>query len=422
MNAIIVTNRSVQEVRKAIGSADISYEKTGRFEGGEFLEHCLSVAKIHVEAFILDLDCAETAFILEGIRQYRLLRYDTPIIVIALDRHKEDGFVRQLGEQGIEVITTEPGTSIKAVSKALTTLLPQNTQQDQPLPEKTKDPDESNIEMDRIQDKIYRYTSKIQGNSHNDSTDVMNLELPDLPFQEKILVQERIIGTIVVAVMGVETKLGCTHFSIMIANYLNRKGYTVALVEANGSNDFAQVENAYEGIKDYNNPTTQFSINGVTYYKSNHDKDMSALIAKGYDYLILDIGGCEESDWSEEFFRANAQFILGGGSEWRQNKIRRFREKYQKLDQSNWFYCIPFIGSQSVNDIRKLLPGNLVFSIPAHADPYRTQGDSDSILSKIMKPYLGVKKRSHQSKGWIYGIIGGCVIVIIILTILLVLK
>ncbi|WP_110931521.1 hypothetical protein [Paenibacillus bouchesdurhonensis] len=416
MNALIISAKAAAQVRKAIGNSDISYEKTGRFSGSEYLEFIHSVARINIQTFITDMDCTEAQPFLEGIRQYKSLRSHTQIVVIALDRHEEDGMVHQLADMGIQVITTVPGTKPESIIQALNKLLPNNQSQ----PEAALELNDSEVQMERVKDRIYRFTSKLQS-SYLENADVMDLEIPELPFQERVIVQDRIIGTITIAVMGVESKVGSTHFSILISNYLNRKGYSVAIVEANSSQDFSYIESAYEGIRDYTNPTTQFSINGVVYYKSTDKIDMSSLLAAGYDYLILDIGSYAESEWSAEFYRANAQILIGAGSEWRQPRIKEFRDAHKKSDQSTWFYCIPFVDPISIADIRKELPGNLVYRIPPHADPYKTQGETDSTISKLLKNYLGEKKKA-STKNTLYLVIIACLLLIIILLALLFVK
>lgn len=416
MNAVIVSSRAAEHVLKAIGHSDISYEKTGKFEGSEFLEYIQAVSRIHIQTLITDLDCTDMLIFMQGIRQYRMLRSSTRIIVIALDRHEEDGMVHQLAELGAQVITTSPGTKAETITHALLKLMPESAKS----ADIAADMEAEGIQMDRIKDQIYRFTSKLHS-TYLEGADVLDMELPDLPFQERVVVQERIVGTITIAVMGVESKIGSTHLSILMANYLNRKGYSVALLEANGSQDFAYIESAYEGIRDFTNSTSQFSINGVMYYKHNSKVDMSSLLAMGYDYLILDIGSQGESDWSQEFFRANAQILLGAGSEWRQPKIKQFRKMYSKMDQSNWYYCIPFVDPISITDIRKELPGNQVFRLPPHPDPYKTSSETDAALTKILKPYLGVRKKA-STKIWFYSILSGCIVIIIALIILLILK
>lgn len=415
MNAIIVSSKATLFVQEAVGHTDISYQKAGYFNNMEFLEFCESVAKINIRAFITDVDCTDPQTFMRGILQYQKLRRSTQIIVIALDRYEDDGIVHQLADMGIDVVTTSPGTKPSSIVPALRNLLPDAENQGQ-----TVEWDSPETEMERVKEKIYRYTSKLKISGNYDGSDVMDLELPDVPVQEKIVLKDRIIGTIIVAVMGVESKVGSTHHSILIANYLKRKGYSVGLVEANDSDDFTRIENAYEGTQGYKSNSPKFNIEGVEYYK-NSKHDISAFTNAGHDYLILDIGSFEESEWSKEFFRASAHIVIGAGSEWRQDKIKRFRDLHKKIDQSNWVYCIPFVENISIKDIRKDLPGNQVFRIPPHPDPYKNQGDTDSVLYKILKTYMGDSKKI-STKALLYGVIAACVIVIAILAVLLIIK
>ncbi|BFH60127.1 hypothetical protein [Paenibacillus azoreducens] len=415
MNAVIISNKTAPYVHEAIGNMDISFEKVGRFTPEQFWEDCQSAARINISTLILDMDCVEPKAFMEGLRQYRSYRSQVPVIVIALDRQDDDGMIHKLAEMGITVITTAPGTNPKSIIKALIKLQPGNSQSSGT--EITEDPE---FNMERIKDKIYRYTSRLTAAPLH-GADVMDLELPDLPVQERVILQDRIIGTITVAVAGAESKMGATHFSILIANYLNRKGYKAAIKEANNSRDFSRIEHAYEGIKDFVSQTAHFNINGVEYYKSSSPEDMSKLISYGYDYLILDIGSMEDNDWGHEFYRAGVQIVVGAGSEWRQPQIIQFREKHKHMDQSNWLYCIPFIEKLGIKDIRKELPGNLVYRIPPHPDPYKTQSDTDALLNNVLKKYLGEKKKA-STKNILYSIIGACVLIIIILVIVLLVK
>lgn len=420
MNAVIISNKASALVHEAIGNTDVSFEKAGRFEGGQFVEYCEAVARININAFITDIDCTDAQTFLRGIGQYRAIRPNTKIIVIALDRYEDDGVVHELADMGINVVTTSPGTKAKSIIPALRNLLP-HSDQNSPETSSQGNWDTTDSELEKVKDRIYRYTAKLTSSGGYDSSDVMDLELPDVPIQEKIILKDRIIGTILVAVMGVESKVGSTHQSILIANYLKRKGYSVGIVEANGSSDFTSIENAYEGTQDYKSNNIHFSIEGVEYYKNSSKLDINHLITAGHDYLILDIGSFDESEWSKEFYRSSVNIVIGAGSEWRQGKIRRFRDIHKKMDQSNWVYCVPFVENASIQDIRKELPGNLVYRFPPHADPYKHQSDTDSVLNKLLKSYMGDSKKI-TSKSLLYGVLGLCIVIIIVLIILLALK
>lgn len=414
MNAIIVSSQAAPFVHEAIGHTDISFQKTGRFEDAEFMEFCESVSRINITNFILDTDTASTSIFLQGVRQYRSVRPATKIVIIALDRYEDDGTIHQLADMGIEVITTAPGTPAKSIVPALKNLLPDKNDPTVSL----TDWDSGHSEMKRVKDSIYRYTSRIKGNQTLAGSDVLEFELPDVPMQEKIVTLDRIIGTVIVAVMGVESKAGSTHQSIVIANYLKKKGYSVGIVEANNSNDFTVIENAYQGTPDFKGNTTHFTIEGVTYYKTNKKHEMSEFVTAGHNYLILDIGSFAESEWRNEFYRASVQIVMGAGSEWRQNKIRRFRDIHKQTDQSNWMYCIPFVEKLTIQDIRKQMPGNQIHRLPVHPDPYRSLEQTDHVLYKILRSYMGDGKHG-VSKKMLYSIIGVFGVVIVVLIVIL---
>lgn len=217
-------------------------------------------------------------------------------------------------------------------------------------------------------------------------SDVVN----PFPMKEKIIISERIVGTIIVSIIGVEGNVGTTHLSIVLANYLARMGHEVAVVEANNSNDLQEIERAYEG-KNFNSLTQSFMINGVHYFKSNADFDIPLLLSKGYNFILLDLGAYENNKLLNEFLRSHVQIVVAQGSEWKQKKLYDFVHMYH--DQSNrWRICIPCSNDMMRDDIKKQIKGTNVYGIPLHPDPYKTQKDSDSVLKNILGEFNPKRK------------------------------
>jgi 6-pyruvoyl-tetrahydropterin synthase len=251
----------------------------------------------------------------------------------------------------------------------------------------------------------------------NPFEDDLDIELP--LFKEKFLLKETIVGSILIAVIGVEPCAGVTHTTLLISNYLVRKGYKVAVIEASNKQDFAALEYAYEGMKGYVNRERSFSIEGIDYYKSGGHLDLSDF--KNYDYIVLDLGNYQESEYLQEFKRAHVQIVVGHGSEWRQKHIYAFAKDQEQIDQSHFIYCIPFVDKIVRNDIRKSLPEGKVCIIPAHADPYQVQKDTELVLDEILQNVLG-QRRSRSKHGSLYTIIVIFMLVIALLIFLLVRK
>ncbi|MFD1130685.1 hypothetical protein [Paenibacillus sp. PDC88] len=214
--------------------------------------------------------------------------------------------------------------------------------------------------------------------------------------------KERFVGTAVIAVTGVKSGVGCTHTAIMLANYLASENYPVLLIEANDSNDFVEIEAAYEGIDNptiLKNPT--FTIDGVRYAKSVKDLKLYHYHSGNYAFIIIDMGAYQESYCYEEFLRANISIVVGSGSEWKQKDIMNFFEEQIDLDQSRWKLCVPMASKQTVDDIRKKLPKRKIHSLPFQTDPYQKDKVVNSTLEEILKLHqhqrLSLLKKKMQT-------------------------
>lgn len=198
--------------------------------------------------------------------------------------------------------------------------------------------------------------------------------------------RDRLLGTAVIAVTGAEPGVGTTHTSISIANFLARQNYSVILVEANESNDYVEIEAAYEGISDIKLiKTTSFNLLGVKYIKNATELNMIDLLATNYSFIVLDLGFYDNSEWYEEYLRASISIVVGSGSEWKQKNIKKFFREQIHLDQSKWRLCIPFADKQVLADVRKILPKRKVYGIPFHPDPYEENDEVDHQIEELLK-------------------------------------
>lgn len=214
--------------------------------------------------------------------------------------------------------------------------------------------------------------------------------------------KERFVGTAVIALTGVERGVGCTHTAIMLANHLAQQDYTVALVEVNDSNDYVEIERAYEGVKDskqLKNPT--FTINGVRYFKNVKELNMVNLLTGNFSFIILDLGSYTNTNWYNEFLRASIPIVVGSASEWKHKDIYRFFQSQIHEDQSNWKLCVPLAKKINISDIKKNLPKRKIHGIPFHSDPYEKNKIIDEVLEDILKlqqhQKLNILKKKMQA-------------------------
>lgn len=203
--------------------------------------------------------------------------------------------------------------------------------------------------------------------------------------KSRVKVRDRYIGTAVIAVTGVDRGVGCTHTSILIANYLASQKFSVALVEANESNEYKEIESAYEGVESEYINTSSFYIDGVHYYKNEVSIDMISLLAGNYSYIILDLGAYNSTISFNEFLRANLQIVVGASSDWKQNQIHRFFQSHIHLDQSKWRLCLPLADKDSSKDIKKKMERRKVYPIPYYPDAFQTSSQINAAMEQLLK-------------------------------------
>ncbi|WP_337035186.1 hypothetical protein [Paenibacillus illinoisensis] len=219
--------------------------------------------------------------------------------------------------------------------------------------------------------------------SHSD------IRIEDLNFdpllQKRKKVRDRFIGTIIIAITGVEKGVGCTHTSLLIANYLAKQKFSVALVEANESNEYKEIESSYEGVDSDLLISSSFYINGVHFYKNQNNIDVIPLLSGEYAYIVLDLGNYVETESYNEFLRANIQIVVGSSRDWKQHKIDEFIDSQIHLDQSNWRICLPLSDKQDVKDLKKKLSRRQLYTVPYFPDPFDSSEAIEDFMEKMLK-------------------------------------
>ena len=80
----------------------------------------------------------------------------------------------------------------------------------------------------------------------------------------------------IITVAGIESNVGCTHFAIMLAHYLIKERFKVAILECNRKEDFFCIEKAYEAA--YPNLSSEISFTDKVKELSN-DQEITGFIS-----------------------------------------------------------------------------------------------------------------------------------------------
>ena len=211
--------------------------------------------------------------------------------------------------------------------------------------------------------------------------------------KEKIItvVKNNIIGTIVIAVAGAMERIGTTHTTLSIANYLKEKGFKVGVVELNASKSFEHIKNSYSNIIENED---SFIINKIKFFSYSKDLNISYINYNEFNYLILDMGIYDDCIL-DEFKRANLKILVSGSKEWEVECLENI------LRESEDIFYIKYLFNFTDNNLFKEICSNMIdlecYKTPMNPNPFCLTEDANEIYTKILKnilPECGRKRKS----------------------------
>jgi len=186
--------------------------------------------------------------------------------------------------------------------------------------------------------------------------------------------------TEITGIGGIGKSVGCTHFSIMLVNYL--AGYlrrSTALLEWKPTDDFSEIEAVCKGKQKNEKP---YRVLEVDYYKRSGAKELTDVLKSGYQNIVIDFGDIGNV-LCADFLRCDRQFLIGSFSEWREGNFREFVRKHG-AGKKSWTYLAVFGSEETRREFRRR-PGIEVNRIPFSADAFAVTEETGSFLGKLMK-------------------------------------
>lgn len=173
--------------------------------------------------------------------------------------------------------------------------------------------------------------------------------------------------------------VGCTHFAIMMSNYLaGFQRRNIVLLEWNGSGDFEKLETVCTGkIRKEN----YFRILDVDYCKAAGTLEFAGVLNCNYNDILIDFGVLEENRISE-FLRCDKQFVIGSFSEWQEKAFRELVQRYGTGKES-WKYLTVF-GSEETRKEFKRRTGIVVERIPYSADAFSVTRECSRFFERLI--------------------------------------
>lgn len=198
-----------------------------------------------------------------------------------------------------------------------------------------------------------------------------------------------------IAVAGSETNIGVTHNAIVLANYLRKKGFMVALAEMNDSVAFEAI------CKDYDEKQFAegyYTMGGVDYWPAVDTECLVQIMEHSYNFIVLDMGaytGCDRIIWE----KADEKIIISGSKAWEMDQTNSVFANASQEALKSYIFCFNFTQAQDYDAIRegmRQLKRENVHFLKYLEDPFSNYDFSDG--DEIFANYLPDDEEPEETK------------------------
>lgn len=167
---------------------------------------------------------------------------------------------------------------------------------------------------------------------------------------EKLLVKHKVkraVNKRLIGVAGTETNIGTTHTAIILANYLRKQGFMVALAERAKTEAFASICDAYgENIFEEG----YFTLSGVDFWPAVDDEKMQMLLTHSYNVIVIDFGLYEQTN-KDAFERCEDRLVISGSKPWEMEAVNHVFSEASKEVLKKYTFIFNFTPESDYEDI-----------------------------------------------------------------------
>lgn len=216
--------------------------------------------------------------------------------------------------------------------------------------------------------------------------------------KEKIVVQKEIkrsVDKAMIGFMGMQSRIGTTHNTLLSAFYLKKQGYKVAVLESS-----TVKEKTFQDISEYTSDVIVksdcFEIHGLDFYANYNLDEIHKILIKNYNFVIIDFGEFEV-DKLVEFNRCVIPIIVTGSKAWELQKIFPLFDAVQEEELKEYTYLFSFTDNiMAKNVIENMEELKKVFFMEYFPSMFETP--ESEVYSKIFAEYIK-QPNDKKSKG-----------------------
>lgn len=331
MFAVLCSQKNFQDIEQMVQTIndDIVFHAIG--DDIDAKSELDKISRVSVSHLIIDVTClSDKDSLVSAIRNYKIKVSNTKIILIYPNAVPGDAICAALVRMGVYDIiapTVEDGEELILLPSLLSVY-------EKPTSYAAAvkwDQDSVIIESDKKEKKpedISKLVNKLPYEKKK--------ELGLIVEKETTIIQDRILGAIIICVAGVDKSVGCTHAAIQIASFFaqHKEKFKVALLQMNSSDHFQKLNRILECPPVSDKLQNSFSFKNIDFIY-----DTSLLEVKQhneYDYIVVDIGTLKKTLKHQELMiNANMSILVCNSKPWQIDQIKEaIFEDYEDYEKS----------------------------------------------------------------------------------------
>lgn len=195
-------------------------------------------------------------------------------------------------------------------------------------------------------------------------------------------------NSLIVAVMGSQTRIGVSHIAIGMVSYLNRIGIRAIYEEDNNNGLICHLSHINKSFNETNGVYNRKDFHAIPKYNE------TICIAKSvYDVIVLDCG-CG-SEISNKFLLADTKMVILGTKEW---ELKYAKDCVDELKAIDVQYIFNLCEKKQAYKAAEYLGIKKAYCMPMYTDPFQTNCKSKQVFKDVLKDYAFHFKRRMRGK------------------------
>lgn len=210
----------------------------------------------------------------------------------------------------------------------------------------------------------------------------------------------REVNKVMIGIAGAESRVGCTHNSIIIANQLKKMGFAVALLEMNLSGAFHMIRqderlNMIDRL--------YFTSRYIDYYPNCDEILLKKILDdKVYNFLVLDFGSFKDCAMNL-FHKCHVKIALGNVQPWEINFFVDFWNHYDEDARKQIHFYVNFLSTETDRKMLEKAFKTKFGYIDYVPNPF--EAESFPQLKDLLADYLPASTNKQRKKGIFFGLV-----------------